>query len=133
MDKRTASIPEGYEFDRIDDTTKEVVFRPKPKTYADIYPDMASIFKANGTTADEFYAKCTSNELEPDEVGYRLAKMLVKTFNDNRLPDWNNSELKWYPWFWMNNKEGGSSGFPVARRRSLAFGFVRRLSPCFFG
>lgn len=67
------------------------------------------LLEENGITREEFDESC--EDLEKDEVAYRLIKMLVKTLNEEWTPNWSNSsEYKYTPWFNMNDKSS-SSGF----------------------
>ena len=41
---------------------------------------------------------------ESDEIAYAKLKVITKALNQGWVPDWNNDkQLKWYPWFYMNN------------------------------
>lgn len=97
-------IPAGFEFEGFDTQKNEVKLREQAKhermkTVADVLAD-------NGLTQEEFDKKCAG--LEPDEVGYRLAKLIAKSLNEGWTPDWNDhNQYKYVPWFYM----GGSSGF----------------------
>lgn len=62
-----------------------------------------------GIDADDFI----QNYEEPnDELAYRKLKVIVKALNEGWTPDWNNSsELKWRPWFYLDQpgfRFGGS-------------------------
>lgn len=106
MTKQTipVSIPAGFEFNGFDTKTNEVLLKEKAKherikTIADVLAD-------NGLTQEEFEKQCAG--LEPDEVGYRLAKLIAKSLNEGWTPDWNDDDqYKYVPYFYT----GGSSGF----------------------
>jgi len=41
---------------------------------------------------------------ERDEIAYAKLKVITRALNQGWVPDWNNdNQLKWYPWFFMNN------------------------------
>jgi hypothetical protein len=63
------------------------------------------VLEENGITRDEFEKSCKG--LEPDEIAYRMAKLVCKAFNEGWIPDWTNSnEYKYYPWFEMGSSSG---------------------------
>jgi hypothetical protein len=67
----------------------------------------------NGISREEFEKSCKG--LEPDEIAYRMAKLVCIAFNEGWVPDWTNSgEYKYYPWFKMGSSSGvgfSSDGF----------------------
>ena len=68
------------------------------------------VLKENGITREEFENSCKG--LEPDEIAYRMAKLVCITYNEGWKPDWNNSsEYKYYPWFDMRSSASGGFSF----------------------
>jgi hypothetical protein len=56
-------------------------------------------------TREDFETSCKT--LEPDEIAYRMAKMVALVFNEGWTPDWSNSnEYKYFPWFTMGSPSG---------------------------
>lgn len=99
-------IPKGYEIDTFDQASGEIRFREKPKSAIERILTVADVLKDNGITEQQFNDSCKG--LAPDEVAYRIVKLLVKSLNEGWTPDWSNhNEYKYYPWFEML----GSSGF----------------------
>ncbi len=63
------------------------------------------VLKENEISREDFEKSCKG--LEPDEIAYRMAKLVCLAFNEGWTPDWTNSnEYKYFPWF----KIGSSSG-----------------------
>ena len=63
------------------------------------------VLKENGTTREEFEKSCIG--FEPDEIAYRMAKLVCIAYNEGWIPDWNNNnEYKYYPWFKMGSSSG---------------------------
>lgn len=76
----------------------------RPKSSIDQINDFADICRLNGTTEERFFKACHDAGLEPDEIAYRQMKMITKGYNQNWVPDYNNStEQKWTLYFWLNN------------------------------
>jgi hypothetical protein len=99
-------IPNGFEIASFDTKTGEIKFKEKPKNVTERILTIADVLSDHGLTVDEFNEENIG--LEPDEVAYRLLKMLTKSLNEGWTPDWDNSnEPKYYNWFYL----GGSSGF----------------------
>lgn len=68
--------------------------------------------------------------LEPDEIAYRMAKLVCIVFNEGWLPDWTNSnEYKYYPYFKMGSSSGVGFSFLDYVRWSTCSGIGSRL--CF--
>jgi hypothetical protein len=100
-------IPEGFQIDSFDKVTGEIKFKPIPRSVTDRIKTIQDVLADNNITQEQFDKSCEG--LEPDEVAYRIIKMLAKSLNEGWEPNWdNNNEYKYYPWFDM---EGGSSGF----------------------
>jgi len=99
-------IPKGFVIDSFDKQLGEIKFKEAPKDVKERIKTVTDVLADNGLTPEQFDIQCEG--LEPDEVGYRLAKLIAKSLNEGWTPDWNNSsEGKYVPWFYM----GGSSGF----------------------
>jgi hypothetical protein len=63
------------------------------------------VLEENGITRDEFEKSCKG--LEPDEIAYRMAKLVCKAFNEGWVPDWTNGQFdKYFPWFKMDSSSG---------------------------
>lgn len=58
----------------------------------------------------EFWNSCSG--LEDDEIAYRQLKLIVKAYNKNEIPDYNNSnQRKYEPRFWLDSSGAGFSSF----------------------
>jgi hypothetical protein len=99
-------IPDGYEVQDFNKQTGALTFKEKPKVVTERIKTVVDVLADNGLTEDEFKNQCKG--LSSDEVGYRLAKLLAKSLNEGWTPNWDSSEYKYSPWFYLN---GGSSGF----------------------
>ena len=54
---------------------------------------------------ESFETSCKG--LEPDEIAYRMAKLVCIVFNEGWIPDWtNSSEYKYVPYFNMGSSSG---------------------------
>lgn len=99
-------IPKGYMIDTVDNESGEVKFKPLPKDVISLVKTVEDLLAEHGLTKEEFDEQCKG--LSPDEVAYRIIKMLVIALNEGWVPDWNDSDqYKYFPWFYM----GGSAGF----------------------
>ncbi|TDE53788.1 hypothetical protein [Flavobacterium sp. GT3P67] len=75
------------------------------KDVKDSIKNFDDVLENNGISREDFETSC--KRLEPDEVAYRMAKLVCITFNEGWLPDWTNSnEYKYYPWFNMSSSSG---------------------------
>ncbi|MDI6034015.1 hypothetical protein QLS91_13115 [Flavobacterium sp. LB2P84] len=75
------------------------------KEVKDRIKNFDDVLEDNGISREDFETSCKG--LEPDEVAYRMAKLVCITFNEGWLPDWTNSnEYKYYPWFNMSSSSG---------------------------
>jgi hypothetical protein len=75
------------------------------KDVKDRIKNFDDVLKENGISREDFETSCKG--LEPDEIAYRMAKMVCLAFNEGWLPDWANSnEYKYYPWFVMGSSSG---------------------------
>ena len=99
-------IPNGYEIDSIDKQSGEVKLKEKPVTALIRIKTVADVLNDHSITQEQFDTSCKG--LEPDEVAYRLLKLIAKSLNEGWTPDWDDEDqYKYYPWFYL----GGSSGF----------------------
>lgn len=58
------------------------------------------------------------NYSEPDEKAYCMLKIIARALNEGWEPDYNNeSQRKWYPWFYLNE--------PGFRLRGCCYDFAR--------
>ena len=65
------------------------------------------VLKENEISREDFEKSCKG--LEPDEIAYRMAKLVCLSFNEGWIPDWTNSnEYKYFPWFTMGSSSGVS-------------------------
>lgn len=80
----------------------EKFFKTK-KTFSEIQT-LEDVFEATGE--DSLNIKYTTGE--PNEIAYRLLKLLGKALNpEGWKPNWNDSkQKKWRPWFWMDDNPG---------------------------
>ena len=68
------------------------------KNFDDVLAELAQNRK-------EFEKSCKG--LEPDEIAYRMAKLVCIAFNEGWIPDWANSnEYKYVPYFEMGSSSG---------------------------
>lgn len=75
------------------------------KEVKDRIKNFDDVLENNGISREDFETSCKG--LEPDEVAYRMAKLVCITFNEGWLPDWTNSnEYKYFPWFSMSSSSG---------------------------
>lgn len=75
------------------------------KDVKDRIKNFDDVLKENGISREDFKTSCKG--LEPDEIAYRMAKLVCITFNEGWLPDWTNSnEYKYFPWFNMSSSSG---------------------------
>jgi hypothetical protein len=65
---------------------------------------MDEIHAFHKTTKEEFDKNCEG--LTSDEIGYREEKMIVAYYNDNKLPDFNDGNSKYYPVFQLGSSSG---------------------------
>lgn len=99
-------IPKGYEIDTIDKVSGEVTLKSSRGPVMDRIRTVADVLADNDLTQDQFDEQC--DQLDADEVAYRILKFLAKSLNEGWVPDWNNpNEYKYVPWFEMS----GSAGF----------------------
>jgi len=104
----TINAPDGCEIDSytFDKTSGVVKFKEKRKSVFERITTLASVLEDNGFTQQGFDKHCEG--LTEDEVGYRLAKLMIMSLNEDWTPDWNDpNQVKYVPWFDMR----GSSGF----------------------
>ena len=100
------NIPEGFEVSSFDKSSCEITLKEKPKNVTERIKSVADVLADHGLSQDEFDEQC--DDLEADEVAYRILKMLAKSLNEGWVPNCNDSnEYKYVAWFYM----GGSSGF----------------------
>jgi hypothetical protein len=104
-------IPKGFVIDKFDEKTGEVSLKPTPKVVTERIKTFDDVLKENGTTTEEFEKSLKG--LEPDEIAYKMAKLVCLAYNEGWIPDWNNSnEYKYYPYFKMGSSSGvGFSSF----------------------
>jgi hypothetical protein len=75
------------------------------KDIKDRIKNFDDVLENNGISREDFETSCKG--LEPDEVAYRMAKLVCITFNEGWLPDWTSSnEYKYFPWFTMVSSSG---------------------------
>lgn len=104
------NIPKGFVIDKFDETTGEVSLKPTPKVVTERIKTFDDVLKENGTTREEFEKSCKG--LEPDEIAYKMAKLVCLAYNEGWIPDWNNSnEYKYYPYFKMGSSSGVSFSY----------------------
>lgn len=108
MKTQKLEIPEGHMFDRVDVQSKEIIYKEiPPLTVFDRIKTLADVLADNGFTQESFDKHCEG--LPEDEVGYRLAKLLSKSMNEDWIADWNNANQPKYQIWW--DMRSGSSGF----------------------
>lgn len=88
-------IPNGYEIDTEKSTFENIVFK-------EITNHMDEVYKYHNTTEEEFN-KLYEN-LPKHVKAFEKECMVVAFYNKGWTPDFsNNSEYKYYPWFYMDN------------------------------
>lgn len=107
METLKIQIPNGFEVDSFDRETSELKLKPKkPQNAMERIKTFDDVLADNGIPQQQFDKQSFGEQ--PDEVAYRMIKLLAKSLNEGWTPDWNNSnEYKYVPWFYL----GGSSGF----------------------
>jgi hypothetical protein len=77
-------------------------FQPEIKERIKTFDD---VLRENGISREDFETSCKG--LEPDEIAYRMAKLVCLAFNEGWIPDWTNSnQYKYFPWFNMGSSSG---------------------------
>ena len=77
-------------------------FQPEIKERIKTFDD---VLIENRISREDFEKSCEG--LEPDEIAYRMAKLVCLAFNEGWLPDWTNSnEYKYVPYFKMGSSSG---------------------------
>jgi len=80
------------------------------KEVKDRIKNFDDVLAENGISREDFETSCKG--LEPDEIAYRMAKLVCLAFNEGWLPDWTNSnEGKYVPWFRMSSSSGVGFSF----------------------
>jgi len=75
------------------------------KDVKDRIKNFDDVLAENGISREDFETSCKG--LEPDEIAYRMAKLVCLAFNEGWLPDWTNSnQYKYFPWFNMGSSSG---------------------------
>jgi hypothetical protein len=75
------------------------------KEVKDRIKNFDDVLNENGISREDFETSCKG--LEPDEIAYRMAKLVCLAFNEGWLPDWTNSnEYKYFSWFNMGSSSG---------------------------
>ncbi|MFV5697782.1 hypothetical protein ACM55H_05385 [Flavobacterium sp. ZT3R17] len=75
------------------------------KDVKDRIKNFDDVLAENGISREDFETSCKG--LEPDEIAYRMAKLVCIAFNEGWLPDWTNSnEYKYAPYFRMGSSSG---------------------------
>lgn len=75
------------------------------KEIKDRIKNFDDVLAENKISREDFEASCKG--LEPDEIAYRMAKLVCMAFNEGWLPDWTNSnEYKYAPYFKMGSSSG---------------------------
>lgn len=98
-------VPDGFEIDSLDKSSKIVTLKSKPqkvtdriKTFDDVLTELNMPRGVNRPFVET-----------TDEYAYVQLKLIAKALNEGWEPNWDdNNEYKYYPWFYM---DGGSSGF----------------------
>ena len=75
------------------------------KDVKDRIKNFDDVLAENEISREDFETSCEG--LEPDEIAYRMAKLVCLAFNEGWLPDWTNSnEYKYTPYFRMGSSSG---------------------------
>ena len=90
------------------------------KDVKDRIKNFDDVLAENGISREDFETSCKG--LEPDEIAYRMAKLVCLAFNEGWLPDWTNSnQYKYFPWFNMGSSSGvGFSYDDCGRWRAIS-------------
>lgn len=84
---------------------KRVADRLLSRKVTDRIKTVDDVLEDNGITRKKFDIQCRG--LEPDEIAYRILKLLAKSLNEGWTPDWSNgSQHKYVPYFEMRDSFG---------------------------
>lgn len=89
--------PEGYTVDKEKSTYEEIVFKK-----IESINTLQDVFRLNNTTEESFNSKY--NSFEDIDKYSALERMIVKAYNGDWKPNWNDSkQSKYYPWFYLGD------------------------------
>ena len=82
-----------------------------PKNIMDRVKTADDAFKIKGISISSII----NDNDTPDEIAYKIIKVIVEVLNEGWVPDWkNDSQYKYYPWFDMSSGSGLSfDGYDV--------------------
>lgn len=92
-------------------------FSEAPKNIRERLKTIADVFKYNGTTEKAFEKKYA--DLEPDEKGYVMEKLIANAYNEGKKPDWSDGKPKGVLVFEMDSSPSGG-GFRFVNADSWA-------------
>jgi hypothetical protein len=99
-------IPIGFEIDNFDIKTGEIKFKETPKDIKERIKTFADVLNHLNIDEDDFDDE--NEGLQIDEIAYKKVKLIVKVLNEGWIPDWMDSEYKYFPWFDMKGSSSGS-------------------------
>ncbi len=101
-------IPEGYQFDSVDNNTGEIVLKEKPKDVRLRFKTVNDVLAFHGWESEVTFNQ-QNIDLPSDVRAYMILRLLAESLNEGWQPNWDDEdEINYYPWFDMR---GSSSGF----------------------
>jgi hypothetical protein len=97
------NVPDGYEIGQEKSTFENIVFKEAIKNIRERIQTMKDVYKLNNTTEKEFKNNCENDA--PDEVGYKVVKLIVSAYNQGKVPDFRDGTYKYLPYFKMDEKD----------------------------
>lgn len=100
MKELKIEIPENCEIDQERPTFERIVFKEKIKDICKRIQTMKDVFELNNTTEEEFNEKWKG--FSNFEVGIAKEVLIAAAYNQGKLPDWEDGNAKYYPYFNMD-------------------------------
>lgn len=82
-----------------------LTFSEAPKNIRERLQTIADVFKYNGITEKAFEKKYA--DLEPDEKGYIMEKLIANAYNEGKKPNWSDGNPKGVLFFEMDSSPSG--------------------------
>lgn len=113
MNTLKITIPEGHVVDKFDEIKGELSFKLAPKDPKQKLNYFSDILAFHSHTEESFSTWCES--LRPHEKGQRKEELIVAAYNgrqlDDPLPDFEDGEPKYAPYFKMPDRSGAGFSF----------------------
>lgn len=103
------NIPDGFKIKSFDEKTGEVSFEPVPKDIRERINNLHDVFALNNTTEDAFNKKWEG--FAPHEKANALEILIVAAYNEDKLLDFTDGTLKYYPCFKMGSPSGAGFAY----------------------